>query len=275
MLNDFIKMQSIIENNNIFMIGRLSGNETSLSGKIKNNIQVSKELIHNTLYVAGIYFKNEDSIKRYVDLYYDSIKSTDLLCIWDGIMKMCAKEFYNDLENMNINTIPARCIEPYYFMDDENYNFNKIIKNKKLLIISSHIETMKLQLDKLDKLFEKKIFENNEFVFLKPPITNGDNHNNIDWEINFNEFKNKIPLDFDIALISCGGYGMIITSFIKNNLNKSCIYVGGALQIWFGIKGNRWDNHPIISKFYNDYWIRPLNNDKPKNTKCVENNCYW
>jgi hypothetical protein len=78
-----------------------------------------------------------------------------------------------------------------------------------------------------------------------------------------------------LALVSCGGYGMLICDFIKNKMNKNVIYVGGALQIWFGIKGSIWDTHPKISKMYNEYWIRSLKSEIPEGKEYVENSCYW
>ena len=281
-LNMLKKLEKIINNDNIFMIGRLSGNETILSGKVKNNISISKELIHNLLYVAGLYFKDNNSIVNYVNLYWEAILNSDLLGVWEGNgpMRTMPSDFYNILntKHTNIIQIQAQCLEPYYFMDDDNYCFNKVIKNKKILIISSHIETMKLQLKHLDKLFNKNIFENNEFIFIKPPMTHAGNHNNIDWEINFNEFKDKIlnsDNTYDLALVSCGGYGMLICDFIKNKMKKNVIYVGGALQIWFGIKGSRWDTSQKMSKMYNEYWIRTLKSEIPEGKEYVENSCYW
>ena len=33
--------------------------------------------------------------------------------------------------------------------------------------------------------------------------------------------------------------------------------MSGATQLLFGIKGKRWDDHPVISKLYNPAWVRP------------------
>ena len=47
-------------------------------------------------------------------------------------------------------------------------------------------------------------------------------------------------MDFDIALLGCGCYGHPLCDFIRNELNKSAIYVGGGLQLLFGVMGKRW-----------------------------------
>lgn len=43
----------------------------------------------------------------------------------------------------------------------------------------------------------------------------------------------------------------------------------------FGIKGKRWDEMPEISKYYNEYWVRPNQNEVVKGGNKVENGCYW
>ena len=65
-----------------------------------------------------------------------------------------------------------------------------------------------------------------------------------------------------IALIGCGAYGLPLAAHVKR-INKQAIHMGGALQILFGIKGKRWDNHPTIGNLYNEYWVRPKTQDKP------------
>jgi hypothetical protein len=87
-------------------------------------------------------------------------------------------------------------------------------------------------------------------------------------------FIEAIKIDFDVAIIGCGAYGLPLAAKIKQ-YGKKAIHLGGATQILFGIKGNRWDKIPEISQLYNDYWIRPLNSEKPQYVDKVEGACYW
>lgn len=84
-------------------------------------------------------------------------------------------------------------------------------------------------------------------------------------------------IDFDIALIGCGAYGMPLGAFIKSQMHKKAIHMGGTLQILFGIKGKRWEEngYDYQYKLYNEYWVRPTDDLKPKNYKDVEGGCYW
>jgi len=173
-------------------------------------------------------------------------------------------------------------LEPFYYMNENDYRFNEIFKNKKVLIISSHKNTIIKQLEKINTIFKKNIFDvSTTFYVYKPPQQNAGNHDSNNWEYHFNQIKQDIKniktheFDFDIALVSCGGFGMITCDYIYSELWSSVIYIGGALQLLFGIKGERWLNHPIISNLFNDSWTNVLDIDKPKNPNLCEGGCYW
>ena len=65
-------------------------------------------------------------------------------------------------------------------------------------------------------------------------------------------------IDYDAAIIGCGAYGMLLA---------------GATQILFGIMGKRWEN--TTRHAVNEYWVRPLEEETPKNAGKVEGGCYW
>ena len=76
------------------------------------------------------------------------------------------------------------------------------------------------------------------------------------------------------ALIGCGGLGMPIAKMLKDR-GVISIVMGGAIQILFGIKGKRWANHSVISKFWNDAWVWPLKEETPDMASSIEGGCYW
>lgn len=82
--------------------------------------------------------------------------------------------------------------------------------------------------------------------------------------------------NFDVALLGCGGYSLLLAAQIKK-MGKSAIHLGGATQILFGIRGSRWENKTWFRENINDYWTHPLIEDKPGETamKNCENGCYW
>ena len=85
-------------------------------------------------------------------------------------------------------------------------------------------------------------------------------------------------LDFDIALLGCGAYGLPLCNFIKSDLKKSAIYIGGGLQLLFGVIGRRWEGNDMWKKLIIDNdikFIRPSEDEHVKNMRFLEDQCYW
>ena len=89
-------------------------------------------------------------------------------------------------------------------------------------------------------------------------------------------FEETMKIDFDIAIIGCGAYGMPLAAKLKK-AGKQAIHLGGATQLLFGIKGKRWEeNYPSkIASCFNEYWGYLADSEKPKNAGTVEMGCYW
>jgi hypothetical protein len=82
-------------------------------------------------------------------------------------------------------------------------------------------------------------------------------------------------IDFDIAILGCGAYGMPLASFIKIELGRKAIHIGGGTQILFGIKGSRWETDPTFSGIFNPHWRKPLPEETPNGHCTIDSNCYW
>lgn len=286
-LESFLYLQKFIlvkqSENKPFFIGRLSGNETRLAGLTILKKIMDSNLEREMLNGAGIQFLSKEDITNYVKLYNDSVKNCDVLGIWSSQMYEQAILYYKIIDKLYsyIPRICAQGLEPFYYMEHPEYKFQEIFKNKKVLLITSHFNTVETQLQNQQKIFPKPIFHTStEFKIYKPPQQNGGNHDDKSWKYHFEIIKKDIQkinedFNFDMALVSAGGFGMITSNFIYSDIGKSVIYIGGSLQLFFGIMGNRWQNNPKITCFQNKYWTSPADLDKPKNPKLCENGCYW
>jgi len=154
------------------------------------------------------------------------------------------------------------------------------LKGKRVLIISSFVESYKKKVDAgvLDKIYGIDLFPECELLFLKPPQTQGSNPSE-EFHVELERFGKqieKIKDQFDVALCSCGGYGNLVSGKIFE-MGKSAIYVGGVLQMYFGVLGQRWlrERPDVVRLFMNEHWSRPQDSEKPKDYKQVEGSCYW
>ena len=82
-------------------------------------------------------------------------------------------------------------------------------------------------------------------------------------------------IDFDVAILGCGAYAFSLGAFIKRDLGKCAVHLGGATQLLFGIRGGRWDSWPCFNIYFNKYWTRPDESERPSNYKFHEGGAYW
>jgi len=229
---------------------------------------------------CGIYFENEESCLKYSKKYIESLKKVHL---YGAIAKIGDKNqelITNYLSNNNVNVtldIGLLFHNEYYKSDKYMNLLNTIFNNKKILVISSHKESITHQIPYLKYISPH--LEHCSFQILKAPNTSCGNHENTDWSVYLNKFFKELDQieDFDIALVAAGGYSVLISEYIYENKNRSVIYPGGSLQLWFGIMGNRWKSWwNYHAKGSEKYWIEPLDNDKPNNSHLVHGNgAYW
>ena len=104
---------------------------------------------------------------------------------------------------------------------------------------------------------------------------NGKSNDEQSWKVHFEKMKEELTVladtnPYDVVIAGCGGYGMILSNFLHKQLKKSVIYVGGAIQLYFGIKGDRWTDVE-----YTEDWIYPLDSDRPLEPEVCESGCYW
>ena len=85
-------------------------------------------------------------------------------------------------------------------------------------------------------------------------------------------------MPFDVALLGCGSYGLPLVGYILDTHKRPAMYIGGGLQLQFGIKGHRWANareQPLGTLFNNPYWVWPSKAEVPPEANGVEGSAYW
>ena len=259
------KISEIIQTNNNFLITRVGlGGETIVSACYLAKQQIPHQGIHWLYNNAGFY--GDQEFDRFSNLYGDACKNSDLHAYWNypGFVEL--EDF---LVPENKTLIDPGGLESFRF----NNPWSKNLKEKKILIISPFKDEIDAQLKVKDKIWENKdILPDADYMTYKSIQSIGGEGPHKDWYESFDIMVDDISkIDFDIALLGCGSYGLPLANYIKN-IGKSAIYIGGGLQLYFGIKGKRWDSSSDINKCYNEYWIRP---EKTKNSNNVEGGCYW
>ena len=159
--------------------------------------------------------------------------------------------------------------------------WTKSLKNKRVLVIHPFIESIRHQYENnREKIWNNPdvLPEFKDLLTLKAVQSIADAKdlpfNN--WFEALKYMENEISkLNFDVAIIGCGAYGMCLAAHVKR-MGKVAIHLAGWTQMLFGVYGNRWiTDQPEFSSFINKYWIRPSENERPLGASKVENGCYW
>lgn len=267
--NELVKKK--IKENEVFAISRIGcGFETLFVNKKSSNVPITDFEIQRLCIQGGVY---GDSLNHFYEEYIKGLSVADFQCVWDGSWIDDMQEgLFEKFSKDSIKT-GNRVVEPYYFENP----WSESLENKKVLIVNPLVQTIRYQFKRKDKLWKNtKILPDFELVVYEAVQSLGGIGPHSSWSESLQVMKNDISkLDFDIALLGCGTYGLPLLNFIKTDMNRSVIYVGGAIQILFGIKGKRWDDHAVIKNFYNDFWRRPFDVEVPKYAQMVEGGCYW
>lgn len=266
--NEFIKGK-LLQGDPV-TIGRFGAVEMRCVSRWMDHKSYTHEELEQALYAAGIFPDTNESVDRFCEIYTESIKKCDVLGVWEvKDEKKAVKTFCPDAL-----LVPSRSIEPYYYENP----WSEALAGKKVLIIHPFAESISYQLQNRKKIWPGKnvLPEFETVAFIKAVQSNAgcktQFHN---WVEALYYMKDQCQNhEFDVAIIGAGAYGLPLAAHIKT-MGKQAIQMSGATQILFGIKGKRWDSHPVISGFYNEFWIRPSENEKPPEIGRVEGGSYW
>ena len=256
--NDLLKV-AFSKITNPISVSRVGlGGETLTTYAVYNNMQIPDQWKFWLKNNAGFY--GSENYRKYADLYYSAIQESDYHAYWGtGDIFQVAEDFLVPKSKIHID---PSALESFRF----DSPWTSSLADKKVLVIHPFKDTIDKQLLIKDKIWSNpQVLSFGETTILKSTQSIGGIGPDKDWFESFDNMKGQIAkIDFDVALLGCGAYGIPLMGWIKDSLMKSAIYVGGGLQLYFGIRGKRWDRSPDVSKFYNDSWVRCSEQEKPR-----------
>lgn len=272
--NDYI-YEKLNENDHIF-VARLGDVECRLleilcQYELKTIDRIPDVVLDIARNNAGIFLNSNLEINRFFSIYKESLDKLTGICVWFNYLE----DYIVDSFASNADLLSLLGLDSYLF----DTPWTSALKGKKVLVINPFAETIEKQYLNREKIyknnpdtlpkFEKLLTYKSEMTFAgeKPRFST--------WEATLDYmYDNCKSLDFDVAIIGCGGYGLPLGARLFE-LGKSVIHCGGVTQIFFGVKGKRWENLPYTAKYMNEFWVRPDITEMPGDKTKVENGCYW
>ena len=223
---------------------------------------------------AGFFNSNHKAYSDFADLMVKCAKAIDILGSWQE------NEYYMS-EYLSCKNVHIDALVPFF----ANKPWTQYLENKKVLVIHPFKNTILSQYQNRHKLFDNKSIlpDFSQLTVYKSVQSLGGGQDATKYKTWFEALEHMEKdidcIDYDVALIGCGAYGMPLAAHCKSR-GKQAIHLGGAVQLLFGIKGKRWetedyylDKYPPIMN--NPYWVYPNETERPQNFSNVENGCYW
>ena len=273
---------SLINKKQPFVCGRLGRSE--VGGAIHQTIkevfpfyhipQQSIQYLNNNSGMFSVNYRGRHFFKKLLE---KSVRHCDAVCYYGE--KNFAYENYFVHKNAKPHT---KLLDPNVLFVNRVMELNKpwtqYLEGKKILVISTFAVQIERQYEIIDKIFNKKnpLPEFTLKTYIPVVSFGGEQCEYASWKdalmAMFEEIK---QIDFDIALLSCGSYGMPLSYLIKTKMKRSALYMGGAIQRMFGIKCKRDIDSGLEKTLYNRYWEDADDSLRPKDYMTVDNGDYW
>ena len=258
-----------------FMVCRIGGVEfsclTAYLQQDRKMVKTFKKGIRDQMAInAGFFPSTQSNLKRVSELYLDSIAKTDAIACWG---KPQESDFFHTIcphaDLFSLGHLDPFCKKPW----------TMALEGKTVLVIHPFEKSIQSQFLKREHLFPNNPLTLPSFTLktLKAvqsiagcPTSFTTWFEAFDWMC-----KQMDTIEFDIALIGAGAYGLPLAAYVKS-IGKKAVHLGGTTQLLFGIIGKRWEEHaPSIMAMKNEHWVRPLPEETPAFFHKVEGGTYW
>lgn len=243
----------------------------SIKGYISNKTPPwwwNKSAISQIQNWSGFFPPQIDKVEQFCELMIKDLSNVDILGSW------LKEEAFFSRELSNSKKVMLEDLEPFFTQNP----WTMALENRKILVVHPFATTIKRQFQRREQLFDNGLLPQFELdVIQAVQSIAGQKTEFKDWFAALDSMKEQISKkDFDVCILGCGAYGFPLASYVKN-IGKQSIHLGGATQLLFGIKGARWEQYIVYpyANLFNEFWVRPDENETPDNSKVVEGNCYW
>lgn len=253
-----------------FLVSRFGWYETYAVGYHDEHGKLSNALREKMWNTPGIFPASDSEFTNFYAAYTSSMGQVDIL----GLMRCPYEKLVVSRHASQALPCELLDLEPYY----NAVPWSGYLKGRRVLVIHPFAASIEQQYATVrDKLFiDPQVLPEFKLLTLKSPQTLCGNTDGYDsWSNALARLKDRVAeLEFDVAIVGCGAYGLPIGAFIKQQ-GKVCLHIGAATQTLFGIVGGRWLKNVPMRLYINNHWKRPSDHERPVNWDKAEEGCYW
>jgi len=230
-----------------------------------------RALRRNAHVASGIYPTDDASLDRFADVLLAAAGDSDIMGVWHNRSEhRIVRRYCPDARLVHLDSLNG-------VIQDDPWSAH--LAGRSVLVVHPFARTIESQYrEKRRLLFENPLmlpeFELKTYVPVQSIAGNTGRYDS--WFAALEHMKSEIAeLDFDIAVIGAGAYGLPLGAHVKG-LGRQAVHLGGNTQLLFGIRGKRWEvQSPDIACLFNEHWVRPSADETPAGAENVEGGCYW
>jgi hypothetical protein len=252
------------------LVARLGAVESRLLGEARfRGGHFSRVTLRQAHLNAGIFPLEPMALAHAADRLGTALAAADLLARWDSPHQARLVDGLNPLPKL----AGLSALEPWW----QPQPWSSALAGLRVLVVHPFVASIEAQWCRRQRLFtDPNVLPSFSLQTLRPPQTMGgatEGHGN--WSAALDGLIAQVAaLDFDVALLGCGAYGLPLGAAIKAQ-GRAAVHLGGVLQLFFGIRGSRWDVIPRYAALSNAAWVRPLPEETPVAAALVDGGCYW
>ena len=220
---------------------------------------------------AGIFPPTRDQLGAFSRTYLAALSSADLL----GLMHSPFEGWLLSKAGAKARRCALSDLEPYLGSSP----WSEHLQGRRVLVVHPFVESISSQYaNHRETLFaDPRVLPLFDLLLVKAPQTMcGATGGFSSWSEALADLQSRVECQqFDVALVGCGAYGLPLAAFIKQQMRKPVIHLGGATQLLFGVSGRRWQERPEFAALMNNFWRPPSVAERPPGWKEIEGGCYW
>jgi hypothetical protein len=273
-------LSAALRNPEPFLSVRLGATEASIVGQyLSNSPKYSSRLRQSAWNNAGIFPPLRSTLEFFSNEYLNAVKSADILAAWPE-NTLPHQDVVLDL-NPNASRIDASSLDAVQMASvlPPDAVWTQALEGQKVLVVHSMADTISSQAKHLEVMHKRKILPHFDVFTFKPPQTQG-------FSLTSGAFPSNLALassnleqiisdnKIDVVLLAAGAYGLplALSSF---KAGAKSIYIGGSLQLLFGINGRRWQANPAVDSMKTAFWLERSLEGRPSGSGLVEGSTYW
>jgi hypothetical protein len=221
-------------------------------------------------FLSGVYPVEPDVTSRFCRAYLEALSGIDVLAVWFNRGEHAVSSGFAPKATLTELT----AAEPYF----HERPWSQRLAGKTVLVVSAFTETIESQYRRRKQVWRAKpeVLPDFELVTLRCPIYSFLAPTPYpDWFAALDAMREQMAAKrFDVAIIGAGAWSLPLVVHAKS-LGAWAIHLGGAVQLLFGINGDRWEKNSRIAALANEAWTRPSADETPSGVKKIEGGCYW